>query len=133
MAFVLLLVGLSSLSASEPQAASRLAADLLTLQEEVESAASGSPIPGLVVAIREPDGRDLVTGVGNPIIQKGFIPVPESPGLGIELNEDVVKEHLRHPGYFEPTPQFDKYIIDDFRRGGPYPHIDEHGNLVNEM
>ncbi len=84
-------------------------------------------------AVDIPWWSSLVTGPGDPIIQRGFIPVPEGPGLGIELNEDVVKEHLRTPGYFEPTPEFDKYILDDFRRGGPYPHLDEHGNLVNEM
>ena len=32
---------------------------------------------------------------------------------------------LRVPGYFEPTPQFDKYILDEFRTGGPYPHLDK--------
>ena len=84
-------------------------------------------------AVDIPWWDDLVTGVGNPIVQDGYISVPESPGLGIELNDDVVKQHLRTPGYFEPSPEFDKYILDDFRRGGPYPHIDEHGNLVNEL
>ncbi len=63
--------------------------------------------------------QDLVTGIQKPIIQNGHIPVPETPGLGIELNEEVVKQHLRVPGYFEPTPQYDKYILDDFRPGGP--------------
>ncbi len=29
---------------------------------------------------------------GNPMIEKGFSAVPESPGLGIELNEEVIKE-----------------------------------------
>lgn len=46
-----------------------------------------------------------------PIIEKGFAPVPvDSPGLGIELNEDVVKKHLRQdePGYFLPTPEWDQ-------------------------
>ena len=84
-------------------------------------------------AVDIPWWDDLVTGVDNPIIQQGYIKVPESPGLGIELNDDVVKQHLRTPGYFEPTPEFDKYILDEFRRGGPYPHINEHGKLVNEM
>ena len=53
---------------------------------------------------------DLVIGVEKPIIQNGYIPVPQGPGLGIELNEEVVKEHLRpeDPGYFEPTPEWDK-------------------------
>jgi hypothetical protein len=31
----------------------------------------------------------------------------------VELNEEVVKRHLRIPGYFEPTPQYDKYILDE--------------------
>lgn len=45
--------------------------------------------------------------------------MPEKPGLGVELNEEVVKQHLRVPGYFEPTPEYDKYIIQDYRPGGP--------------
>jgi L-alanine-DL-glutamate epimerase-like enolase superfamily enzyme len=51
---------------------------------------------------------DLVTGVSKPIVQQGFIPVPESPGLGVTLNDDVCKQHLLEPGYFDPTPQWDK-------------------------
>ncbi len=46
-----------------------------------------------------------------PIVEKGFAPVPlDSPGLGIELNEEVVKQHLRpdEPGYFLPTPEWDQ-------------------------
>jgi L-alanine-DL-glutamate epimerase-like enolase superfamily enzyme len=45
-----------------------------------------------------------------PMVEKGFAVVPESPGLGIELNEDVVKKHLdpENPGYFAPTPEWDK-------------------------
>jgi L-alanine-DL-glutamate epimerase-like enolase superfamily enzyme len=50
---------------------------------------------------------DLVEGVEKPIVQQGFIAVPEGPGLGITLNEEVVKEHLLDPGYFEPTPEWD--------------------------
>ena len=73
---------------------------------------------------------DLVTGVPKPIVQDGYIPVPETPGLGVVLNEEVVKQHLRVPGYFEATPQYDNYIIDDVRRGGSYPSVDEFGNPV---
>jgi L-alanine-DL-glutamate epimerase-like enolase superfamily enzyme len=63
---------------------------------------------------------DLVKGLPKPIIQNGYIPVPETPGLGIELNDEVVKQHLSVPGYFEPTPQYDQYILDDYRSGnGP--------------
>jgi L-alanine-DL-glutamate epimerase-like enolase superfamily enzyme len=50
---------------------------------------------------------DLVEGVDKPIIRRGFIPVPDKPGLGITLNEEVIRQHLAEPGYFEPTPQWD--------------------------
>jgi L-alanine-DL-glutamate epimerase-like enolase superfamily enzyme len=49
---------------------------------------------------------DLVEGIEKPVVNKGFITVPDKPGLGITLNEDVVKQHLLEPGYFEPTPQW---------------------------
>lgn len=47
---------------------------------------------------------------GKPIIQKGFAPVPDSPGLGIELNEEVVKEHLhaRDKSFFAPTDEWNE-------------------------
>jgi L-alanine-DL-glutamate epimerase-like enolase superfamily enzyme len=48
----------------------------------------------------------LVDGIEKPIVNKGFITVPDKPGLGVTLNEDVVKQHLLEPGYFEPTPQW---------------------------
>lgn len=84
-------------------------------------------------AVDMPWWQDLVTGVPKPIIQDGYIPVPEKPGLGVELNEAVVKEHLRYPGYFEPTPMFDDFIVSGFRRVGPWPHYDEDGNYVNAI
>src|SRR5437867_6430046 len=47
-------------------------------------------------------------GVSAPIVQRGFIDVPDRPGLGVTLNEDVVRQHLAPgTGYFEPTPQWD--------------------------
>ena len=46
--------------------------------------------------------NDLVDGVEKPIVNKGYITVPDKPGLGITLNEAVVKQHLLEPGYFEP-------------------------------
>jgi len=52
---------------------------------------------------------DLVTGVEKPILNKGFIRVPEGPGLGIDLNEEVVKQHLMMgESYFAPTPEWDR-------------------------
>jgi L-alanine-DL-glutamate epimerase-like enolase superfamily enzyme len=47
---------------------------------------------------------------GKPIIKKGFAPVPDSPGLGLELNEDVVKEHLhaKDKSFFAPTEEWNE-------------------------
>lgn len=81
-------------------------------------------------AVDIPWWGDLVRGPEKPIVNRGFITVPDTPGLGVELNEAVVKEHIRKGGYFEPTPQYDDYIIDHFRIGGPYPHLDENGKPV---
>ncbi|MCX6611227.1 MAG: mandelate racemase/muconate lactonizing enzyme family protein [Acidobacteria bacterium] len=48
--------------------------------------------------------EDMVTGIDKPIIDKGFANVSTKPGLGIELNAEVIKQHLAPgTGYFEPT------------------------------
>jgi L-alanine-DL-glutamate epimerase-like enolase superfamily enzyme len=48
-------------------------------------------------------------GVSAPIVNKGYIDVPERPGLGVTLNEDVIKQHLKPgTGYFLPTPEWDQ-------------------------
>jgi len=52
---------------------------------------------------------ELVEGIEKPIVNRGYIQVPEKPGLGITLNEEVVKQHLLPgTGYFEPTTEWDK-------------------------
>jgi L-alanine-DL-glutamate epimerase-like enolase superfamily enzyme len=51
---------------------------------------------------------DLVEGIDKPIANHGFVTVPEKPGLGLTLNDDEMKKHLQFPGYFEPTPEWDK-------------------------
>jgi L-alanine-DL-glutamate epimerase-like enolase superfamily enzyme len=48
---------------------------------------------------------------GRKMIEKGYANVPLSaPGLGIELVDDVVKQHLhaKDKSYFAPTPQWDE-------------------------
>jgi L-alanine-DL-glutamate epimerase-like enolase superfamily enzyme len=52
---------------------------------------------------------DLIDDLPKPIIQNGYIPVPDAPGLGFTLNEEAVQEHLipEDRGFFEPTPQWD--------------------------
>jgi L-alanine-DL-glutamate epimerase-like enolase superfamily enzyme len=53
--------------------------------------------------------QDLVEGVDKPIVNKGYIKVPEGPGLGVTLNEDMARKHLKPgTGYFEPTTQWDE-------------------------
>lgn len=52
--------------------------------------------------VKTTDGRQLIT--------KGFANLPLSaPGLGIELNDEVVKQHLHatDKSYFAPTPDWD--------------------------
>ncbi len=57
---------------------------------------------------------DMVNGVEKPIVNKGYINVPEGPGLGItSLNDEVIKQHLMEPGYFEPTAEWDKERSND--------------------
>jgi L-alanine-DL-glutamate epimerase-like enolase superfamily enzyme len=55
---------------------------------------------------------NLVKMVGKqPLYTKGFANVPDdAPGLGVELNEDVMKQHLHKEdeSYFVPTPQWNE-------------------------
>ncbi|HEX8531487.1 MAG TPA: mandelate racemase/muconate lactonizing enzyme family protein [Cytophagales bacterium] len=60
-------------------------------------------VPWWESLVKTTDGRKLIT--------KGYATVPlTAPGLGIELNEDVVKEHLhpRDKSYFAPTKEWDE-------------------------
>jgi len=57
----------------------------------------------------------MVTGLPNPIVQGGFITVPEGPGLGIEsLNDEVLAAHL-HPDFPELWGATDEWNAE-------YPH-----------
>jgi L-alanine-DL-glutamate epimerase-like enolase superfamily enzyme len=49
-----------------------------------------------------PFWNDLIDGLPKPLIQGGFIKMPEKPGLGVTLNEDVARRYAR-PGepFFE--------------------------------
>ncbi len=53
--------------------------------------------------------QDLVDGIPKPIINKGWITVPEGPGLGITLNDEAVRAHLQKGAtFFEPTTEWDR-------------------------
>lgn len=46
-----------------------------------------------------------------PLYTKGFANIPlDAPGLGVELNDEVMKEHLHKedPSYFRPTPEWNE-------------------------
>jgi L-alanine-DL-glutamate epimerase-like enolase superfamily enzyme len=56
----------------------------------------------------------VTTANGKPLVDHGFAPVPDTPGLGVELSEEAVKAHLRPgAGYFDPTPDWDKERSND--------------------
>ena len=57
--------------------------------------------------VEVPWWEDLVEGIEKPIVRDGYVKVPDAPGLGVTLNENVLREHLRDGGCFEPTPEWD--------------------------
>ncbi|MFB3776587.1 MAG: mandelate racemase/muconate lactonizing enzyme family protein [Bryobacteraceae bacterium] len=58
-------------------------------------------------AVDRPEWGDIVDGVEKPVVNKGYVKVPDGPGLGFTLNEEAIKKQMRDPAYFEPTPQWD--------------------------
>jgi L-alanine-DL-glutamate epimerase-like enolase superfamily enzyme len=67
-------------------------------------------------SVDTPWWNDLVTGLPNPIVQNGYIAVPDAPGLGIEsLNDDVIAAHLdpADPGLWESTDAYDRLDAHD--------------------
>ena len=54
------------------------------------------------------------TADGKPLVEKGFAIVPDSPGLGVEVNVEAVKQHLRpNSTLFAPTPEWDTIRSND--------------------
>lgn len=51
---------------------------------------------------------DIVKNIPKPIVDKGYINVPETPGLGIELDEEAIKSRLRDgQQLFPPSTEWD--------------------------
>jgi len=70
----------------------------------------------------QPAYDEVVDGVPKPLVGRdGFVAVPDGPGLGIELNEEAIRENLRRRGrdpekeYFPPTPEWDNERSHDRR------------------
>jgi L-alanine-DL-glutamate epimerase-like enolase superfamily enzyme len=60
-------------------------------------------------SVDNPWWEDLVTGIEKPIVRDGYVQVPEKPGVGVELNEDAVREHLRRgEELFAPTEEWNE-------------------------
>ncbi len=57
-------------------------------------------------ALDLPFWKDLVTGLPEPLIEEGYVRVPEKPGLGVDLNYEGIAANLRFPGLFEPTEEW---------------------------
>jgi L-alanine-DL-glutamate epimerase-like enolase superfamily enzyme len=58
--------------------------------------------------------EDIVIGTEKPLVKAGFVRVPDRPGLGIDLNEEVIRTHLI-PGeqYFAPTDDWNRERAND--------------------
>jgi L-alanine-DL-glutamate epimerase-like enolase superfamily enzyme len=57
-------------------------------------------------ALDLPFWKNLVTGLAEPLIEDGYVRVPETPGLGVDLDYDGIEANLRFPGLFEPTEEW---------------------------
>lgn len=63
-----------------------------------------------------PRWNDLISGLPNPLIQDGYIAVPETPGLGFtDLNLEVWREFLdaRDPLFFDATDSWNNERSND--------------------
>lgn len=66
----------------------------------------------LVMEHHNPDDawyEELVIGPEKPFAPDGFVKVPDTPGLGIELNEEAIRSMIRNPerDFFAPTDEWD--------------------------
>jgi len=52
-------------------------------------------------SVELPHWQDIIKRDG-PIYKNGYLEIPNRPGLGVELNEEVCRKHLgKGSGYFE--------------------------------
>jgi galactonate dehydratase len=45
--------------------------------------------------------KEAATGPGYPEVVDGYFPLPGGPGLGVELNEDFIREHPMNTFHFD--------------------------------
>ena len=58
-------------------------------------------------SVDDPQWADIVDGIEKPVVNKGYIKVPDGPGLGFTINEEALKRQIRNAPYFAPTPEWD--------------------------
>jgi L-alanine-DL-glutamate epimerase-like enolase superfamily enzyme len=59
-------------------------------------------------SVDNPWWEDLVVGIEKPLVSEGYVTVSEKPGVGVELNEEVIREHLKKgEELFAPTEEWD--------------------------
>jgi L-alanine-DL-glutamate epimerase-like enolase superfamily enzyme len=58
---------------------------------------------------------ELIVGTPRPLIDDGYITVPDGPGLGFDsINEDLFREHMDADElYFPPSPEWDREFSHD--------------------
>ena len=59
-----------------------------------------------------PFWEGLVTGLPQNYLEGGYVQVPETPGLGVDLNYEGIEANLRFPGLFEPTEAWNTPKLD---------------------
>ncbi len=60
-------------------------------------------------SVDNPWWEQLITGPEKPLVRNGYVEVPGGPGVGVELNEEAVREHLRQDEeLFAPTEEWNK-------------------------
>jgi L-alanine-DL-glutamate epimerase-like enolase superfamily enzyme len=59
-----------------------------------------------------PFWEGLVTGLPENYLEGGYVQVPETPGLGVDLNYEGIEANLRFPGLFEPTEAWNTPKLD---------------------
>ncbi|WP_195277024.1 mandelate racemase/muconate lactonizing enzyme family protein [Anaerotruncus rubiinfantis] len=67
-------------------------------------------------SIDVPWWSDIAGGLPHPIIENGFIKVPDKPGLGIDsLNDELLSQHINPdiPGMWEPTDSWNREFSND--------------------
>ncbi len=79
-------------------------------------------------SVDNPWWNDLVTlkGQDGPMIKEGYVQVTDAPGLGLELNEEAVEEHLAQDGQ---RRNYDAYPSGAFEDTSEWDALDAHDRV----